>query len=246
MAEALGTVRCLGLVGPTDELASLDTLGELSLLPLTVRVGDVTGTARVHVPDSALEAFEASEAVEASRVAPRELPDALRSLPMKVSIVRALARVTAAELLALEPGDVLLPDALFPAEAPLGRLPAGARIDLALDARDGALRLRTLQPRLLLAGRHSEDRPMNRTVERLAPLEGAEVELSVEVGRLVLPLGQLLALEPGDVLATLGPSTARVQLRAGEALVARGELVELEGELGVRITELDGRQSTIG
>lgn len=87
---------------------------------------------------------------------------------------------------------------------------------------------------------------MDRNAERLAPLEGAEVELSVEVGRLVLPLGQLLALEPGDVLATLGPSTSRVQIRAGEALVARGELVELAGELGVRITELDGRQSTIG
>ncbi|HUU04211.1 MAG TPA: type III secretion system cytoplasmic ring protein SctQ [Myxococcota bacterium] len=69
-------------------------------------------------------------------------------------------------------------------------------------------------------------------------LGGLPLELTVEAGRVELSVSQLAGLRAGDVLtmpaAVLGP----VDLRAGGRLVARGELVDVEGKRGVRLCEL--------
>ena len=67
---------------------------------------------------------------------------------------------------------------------------------------------------------------------------GMEVVLQAEVGRLTLPLEQALALVPGRVLGVDRGVGTTVCLLAGEQLVARGELVESEGQLAVEITEV--------
>jgi flagellar motor switch/type III secretory pathway protein FliN len=63
------------------------------------------------------------------------------------------------------------------------------------------------------------------------------VEVVVEVGRLHLTGAQVLELGPGDVL-TLERPLGPVELRAGDRLIARGELVDVEGEAGVRLSEV--------
>lgn len=75
----------------------------------------------------------------------------------------------------------------------------------------------------------------------LAALADVPVQLSLELGRFALTLHELSALQPGDVLASGLELERRVALRAGGQLVATGELVELDGELGVRIEALAGR-----
>ena len=73
-----------------------------------------------------------------------------------------------------------------------------------------------------------------------APVAAEElpVTLTAEAGRVDLTVGQLSGLRAGDVLtlpdALLGP----VALRAGDRLVARGELVDVEGRRGVRLLEI--------
>ena len=66
----------------------------------------------------------------------------------------------------------------------------------------------------------------------------ATVELVVELARFEVPLGDLAAVRPGEVLATGKAIGERITLRAGERAIALGELVDIEGEVGVRILSL--------
>ena len=64
------------------------------------------------------------------------------------------------------------------------------------------------------------------------------VTLVVELGRVNLSLGRLADLKPGDVVELGRHSREPVELTSGGRLVARGELVLIDTELGVRLTHL--------
>jgi flagellar motor switch/type III secretory pathway protein FliN len=65
-----------------------------------------------------------------------------------------------------------------------------------------------------------------------------EVTVVVEAARLRLDLAALEALGPGQVLPAGRPVDGVVELSVGGRRVARGVLVDVEGELGVRIVEV--------
>ena len=65
------------------------------------------------------------------------------------------------------------------------------------------------------------------------------VEISVAAGAVTLPLRQLLELAPGQVLSLNRPLGGTVELRVGPRVVGRGELVDVDGELGVRVLALE-------
>lgn len=67
-------------------------------------------------------------------------------------------------------------------------------------------------------------------------LADVQVELAVELGRVKLPLRDLLALGPGAVLELDRPADAPVDVLVNGCLVARGEVVVIDGDFGVRIT----------
>jgi len=74
-----------------------------------------------------------------------------------------------------------------------------------------------------------------------ALLAEAQVEIVAELGRIVVRGDELLGLTRGGILA-LGPRRPDVvSLRVGGREWARGELVTIEDQLGVRITELRPR-----
>ncbi|MEO6808943.1 MAG: FliM/FliN family flagellar motor switch protein [Isosphaeraceae bacterium] len=64
------------------------------------------------------------------------------------------------------------------------------------------------------------------------------VTLTVELGRVNLPLAKLADLKPGDVLELGRHSREPVELTSNGRLVARGELVQIDTELGVRVTNV--------
>jgi len=64
------------------------------------------------------------------------------------------------------------------------------------------------------------------------------LELCLEVARFNLPLGELSALAPGEVLGTGRAIGEHVALSIAGRVVARGELVEIDGEIGMRVLEL--------
>ena len=71
----------------------------------------------------------------------------------------------------------------------------------------------------------------------------AEVELTVtvELGRVRLPLRDLLRLQEGSVIELERLAGTPVDVLANGTPVARGDVVVVGDELGVRISELLGR-----
>jgi type III secretion system YscQ/HrcQ family protein len=71
-----------------------------------------------------------------------------------------------------------------------------------------------------------------------AALAAAPVEVVAELGRITLRGDEVLGLAPGVVLGLRVDRTSAVSLRIGGAIWAEGELVNVDGELGVRVTRL--------
>jgi type III secretion system YscQ/HrcQ family protein len=70
-------------------------------------------------------------------------------------------------------------------------------------------------------------------------LDGMELELTLEVGRLSLPVSALRALTPGQVFETQHPVDGEcVVLWCGGSKLALGQLVGVGEHLGVRLTQL--------
>jgi flagellar motor switch/type III secretory pathway protein FliN len=74
-----------------------------------------------------------------------------------------------------------------------------------------------------------------------AVLEGIGVAVSVEIARRRMALGELLALSSGDVVELDGPPRNSVTLLIDGSPFARGELVDVDGALGVRVLAVGGR-----
>lgn len=72
----------------------------------------------------------------------------------------------------------------------------------------------------------------------LSRLMDVQVELSVELGRKKLALGQVVSLAPGAIVEFAKASDESLDIRINEKLVARGEAVLLGDRYGVRVTEI--------
>ena len=82
---------------------------------------------------------------------------------------------------------------------------------------------------------------MNANIEvpsNLDILLDVPVTLTVELGSCQLPMRDVLALAAGSVVQLDKLAGTPVELRANRKLVARGEVVVVENQLGIRITEL--------
>lgn len=69
-------------------------------------------------------------------------------------------------------------------------------------------------------------------------LTGVMVELAVEVGRTRMSLGSALALGPGSVVTLDRLADQPVDLLVNGKPIARGEVVVIDDEFGLRITEV--------
>jgi flagellar motor switch/type III secretory pathway protein FliN len=71
-------------------------------------------------------------------------------------------------------------------------------------------------------------------------LAAASIEVVAELGRVSLRGDELLGLAPGAVLA-MGMGRTGVSLRVGGEVWAEGEIVDIDGELGIRVTRVANR-----
>jgi flagellar motor switch protein FliN/FliY len=80
---------------------------------------------------------------------------------------------------------------------------------------------------------------------RLDAVMDVDLPLVVRFGRTVMPLRAVADLSPGSVVDMGRSPDEPVELLVGERLIARGEVVIVGGNYGVRITELtSGRRAT--
>lgn len=76
-------------------------------------------------------------------------------------------------------------------------------------------------------------------------LHDVPLEVSVELGRVRMPLGELAArLAPGSVIALDKASGALLDVRVQSRLIARAEAVAIGERCGIRILELVGGNDT--
>jgi len=76
----------------------------------------------------------------------------------------------------------------------------------------------------------------------------SEVEMAVtaELGRTRLTIGELLALSPGAIVELNRSASAPIDLLVNGTLIARGEVVVIDEEFGIRISEVVGRPELAG
>ena len=74
--------------------------------------------------------------------------------------------------------------------------------------------------------------------EVLDTIGDSPIELSVEVARFRLSVEELAAMRPGEILISGRQIGEPVVLRAGDKAVAKGELVNVDGEVAVRLISI--------
>ena len=173
--------------------------------------------------------------------APRRTPPGW--LPIEVWIDGGRATLSAAEIAALGVGDVVIPEEPW--------IDAHGHGMVHLRAARSALTFVCRSDRALVVERVEEDagsvegrrgeRSKGKTEmsdESIAKMGATPVTLHVEVARLEMTFGDIATLAVGEVVHTGRELGREVTLRAGDRAVARGELVDVDGELGVQITAL--------
>ncbi len=224
------------LVGMTLERAEalrfLDARRPHVGIELVLRVGDVPGTARVLLPEGALrvplEALPRSHAGEpAAEVLEAAVP--ARCLVGRVPI-------SMVELMRIEPGDVVTFAGLQRTGEGLlgpGRLLAPL-FELCGDFSRAGFTVSCAIPRIPTQ-EHSMSATLSEKDEQTEFAPSLPVDVEVELTRVRLTLAGLSRLRPGSVLPLHLHGAEPVLLRVGDRVVARAELVDIEGEVGARI-----------
>lgn len=72
----------------------------------------------------------------------------------------------------------------------------------------------------------------------LAPVFDVPVELVVEIGRTKMSIGETLSLGPGSVISLDKQTGEPVDLLVNGTPIARGEVIAVDEEFGIRLTEV--------
>ena len=74
--------------------------------------------------------------------------------------------------------------------------------------------------------------------DELQRLHDVPVELAVEIGRTRMTIGETLALGPGSIVSLNRSAGEPVDLLVNGRPIARGEVVVVDEEFGLRVTEI--------
>lgn len=78
--------------------------------------------------------------------------------------------------------------------------------------------------------------------DRLNLVLDVKVQLTVRLGSCQLPMKEVLALSPGAVIQLNQKASDAVGLYVNDKLIATGEVVVLDDNFGIKITELIGEK----
>lgn len=218
------------------------TTGERVLrLHLTVLVNDEAFPATVTLP---WVHPHSTPGAPASLSELRRLDD----MPIRLALIVATATAARAEIETLATGDAWLPGegwtirregSSLTGEIVLGA-PASERGVAGKLLSDGALVIG--EPRAIPLEIEMREIDGDSDLTTAEAVLDAPVVVRVEMGAVTLTAREWANLAAGDVIALEKRIAEPLTLRVGGLEVARGELVEIEGELGVRILERRGER----
>jgi type III secretion protein Q len=157
---------------------------------------------------------------------------AVDGLPLAARLELGRTPLTAAELDSLEAQDVVLVREHRWGE---GLVAVTISRDLRYAARlaDDALTFLAREAAAL-----SEEADQKAPETGLSEVEQVTVAVTFDLGQLELAIGELRRITEGYVLNLQRPLEGAVTLRVGGRLIGHGELVDIEGSLGVRVIEI--------
>ncbi len=159
---------------------------------------------------------------------------ALDGLPIALPVIASAATAPLREIETLAVADVWLPET-FLTRALNGNF--SGDVVLAAPTSDRGVRARLADDGSLVLVEGAEEMAMTGEVDAIVGNAGdASVVVRVEVGSVTLTAREWAALKAGDVITTKNKMADAVVLRVGGVEVARGELVSVDGQIGVRIT----------
>ena len=79
----------------------------------------------------------------------------------------------------------------------------------------------------------------------LGRLSAVPVELAIEIGRTRMTIGEALGLGPGSIVTVDRLAGEPVDLLVNGKPIARGEVVAIDEEFGLRITEIVSQMPTL-
>jgi len=227
LARRSGARGALHLLEPSDARA---------------RGGEVFVEATLLVSGTAYQVQAALELAELAKPPERTLAE-LGELPIALPLVIGWSLAERAALADFVPGNAWFPgpglwlDATFAGQVALAG-PAQDRGLLATLSRDGKIVLREGSVQLLPDAGELMSDPEKPEASLTDAVLDSPVVVRIEVGAVSMSAREWAELSPGDVIESGRRIAEPVVLRVAGREVARGELINLEGELGVRIREL--------
>lgn len=252
-------------LGTRDELENIiedDT--DYYLFGLKASLGDCIGYARILLPARFIETFAkpiaqsggTPEELEHMRQVLRQIAD--QEVEMKVEAGRL--ELSPGDIATLEAGDIIILEhhqlTLTP-EGPTGNISAyigagnNGRLQGQLVIAEGQLKFAISQ---ILVQEQPIEAPMTdeltdeptiqEVTDNLPETEGLlrdiDAPVVIELGRLKMNTAQVARLKSGQILRLPRNANDPVDLVVNDKLFARGELVEIDGELGVRLVHVTG------
>lgn len=173
------------------------------------------------------------------------------SIPFHSTVRIARHEMPAAALSDLAAGDIFLPStARFTCDGE-GTIWFGSTAVSVRHTAPGALTIIKMEGSVDLdntgntgAGRDDDPFAPITTNVRAAAAEPAVVEsgsitVDFELGRIAMSLGALRALQAGSIIEVSGGSTASIAIVSSGQVLGRGEAVDVNGQLGIRVTQWD-------
>ena len=195
--------------------------------PLQLELGDQKGFARVWIP------FDAAAGLPRKAVP----TDGASKAEVTLSAACGRASLSASEWSSVVAGDAITLDETWPSRILVAPVTGkGPRIWCTNEER--GLVVHTIEPTLedeIATGGSMTEPQTDELIDKVGDIP---VEITVEVARFRLPIGELAALSAGEVLLSGKHGGQEVTLRAGERSIAKGELVEVDGEIAVKLTEV--------
>ncbi|SIN84915.1 flagellar motor switch protein FliN/FliY [Singulisphaera sp. GP187] len=256
-----------GPLGPWDLLMDragpdpfdVRQLGTIVTLRWGIRVGDVDGSVRLWLPESLVALWLATEPTPSTEPGPaesrrfRELSSLWRAEAGTISLPRGVGTLRVGGVLPLLGGSRLRGTP----QSPSGPVELTARLSgthhrlwfssepvagsggLLLNLKSGVRSNPVFREGLALSHPASTDpnAGSSQGPGAVSPTD-IPITLTVELGRVNFTLSRLADLKPGDVVELGRHSREPVELTSGGRLVARGELVLIDTELGVRVTNI--------
>lgn len=176
-----------------------------------------------------------------SALPPREGPLAGAALPLRLYLDIGYATLGMDELQQLGLGDVVpMAHSFVSAERVLWlQAPGAGGLHVQLPAAASADAAAAAPPSLTVVQSWNHAMPaLDPPLDEAASFDAIPVRLSFDLGEISLTLAELRALQPGQAIQLGHPLASAVRIRVNGALIGEGELVEIDGLLGVSVRQL--------